>query len=879
MRFLRFGFLAFTVVFLLTILFVGQSLGRGSFDPNEIKLRPYKLTSDFPAMAEAAHTVGRIGLAVTNYGVFGAGDGFVRGSGNDVFTGKAIPSCEYPYPGRLDYLYAGAFWIGAVVGRDTLVSVGADGWLGTQEMAPDPSPKGDFEYHTMRDLTDDKAVSEQDYICMYTDTVTNPSYVNNDPIDGRPHIPIGIEVTQRSYSWSYSYAWDFVLFDYSIQNINTKKTLEKVYMGIYVDADVATKGYSEGSADDICGFKFDMPSPVFDPTCNFIDTVRIAWIADNDGKDKEEDPCPYSDNGSPTSVTGTRIVRTPSDSLKYSFNWWISNGDASQDFGPRKAGTIEDPFRSFGGNFLGTPMGDKNKYYIMSHEEFDYDQLFSAKDNTADGWLPKSSLANTFADGFDTRYLLSFGPFNIDPGEVLPISFAYVAGMAFHTNCKALEDIFNPGFPEDYYNQLTFDSLGKNAAWAAWIYDNPGVDTDGDGYAGKYRLCIRDSALVDTLIGDPPKDTTIVVYLDVDTLFYEGDGSPDFRGASPPPPPILRVFPSVNEYNEGELKLRFNGKPSETTKDPFSGLFDFEGYNVFMSQSDRTTDFIKIDSYDKHDYIKFIYYRSRNIYSVKDIPFSIDSLKKLYENEGGSDFNPLDYDIDYPFHWKDSIFYFTRQGWNVDFSNDGIHKVYPTAEYPRTLIIDTALKYYPEDLIPGDTLLKYFEYEYTIKHLLPSPLYYVAVTAFDFGSPSGGISYLENSPRDNMVAEYAQNNSYMVDSFGLKVSVYPNPYRTDGNYKSIGFEGHSSEDQNKEKDRIRKVHFMNLPNKCTIRIFSIDGDLVKEINHDMPKDAPTSAHDSWDLITKNTQAAVSGIYYWSVESDKGSQIGKLVLIM
>ena len=80
-------------------------------------------------------------------------------------------------------------------------------------------------------------------------------------------------------------------------------------------------------------------------------------------------------------------------------------------------------------------------------------------------------------------------------------------------------------------------------------------------------------------------------------------------------------------------------------------------------------------------------------------------------------------------------------------------------------------------------------------------------------------------------------------------------------------------------ERVRAVHFTNLPHKCKIRIFTIDGDLVREINHDKQPGDPQSMNDSWDLITRNTQAVVSGIYYYSVESSLGNQLGKLVLIM
>ena len=67
--------------------------------------------------------------------------------------------------------------------------------------------------------------------------------------------------------------------------------------------------------------------------------------------------------------------------------------------------------------------------------------------------------------------------------------------------------------------------------------------------------------------------------------------------------------------------------------------------------------------------------------------------------------------------------------------------------------------------------------------------------------------------------------------------------------------------------------------KCTIRIFTIDGDLIRELEHDCIENSPGCMHEEWDMITRNTQAVVSGIYYYSVESEQGNQIGKLVIIM
>ena len=58
----------------------------------------------------------------------------------------------------------------------------------------------------------------------------------------------------------------------------------------------------------------------------------------------------------------------------------------------------------------------------------------------------------------------------------------------------------------------------------------------------------------------------------------------------------------------------------------------------------------------------------------------------------------------------------------------------------------------------------------------------------------------------------------------------------------------------------------------------IDGDLIRSIEHDEPLGSGESAIERFDLITRNTQAIETGLYYWVIESEYGSQIGKLVII-
>lgn len=825
-----------------------------------------KLNIDFtissrPIVEYAAHNRGNIQLAVGNNGTFGTEGGTIP----DPLTGQAIASCVYPKGSDIVFLWVAALWVGAIVGRDTLVSCADEDWYETYEFWPDLKPAGDFRLQSI-DINSEnyspEAYSEEDYICYYTDTLTDPGLVKFDTYDQRPHRPLNIKVYQRTMAWSYSYADDFILFDYEIENIGMDD-LKEVYIGIFVDGDVwhTTRNGPEGWNDDIVGF-YRTHKITTDNGCEFIDTVNIAFTADNDG-DPENGKW---DNRSALGVVGAKVIRTPSDSLKYSYNWWIMNyGDAARDFGPRRQASEGDPFRPLR-NRLGTPTGDANKYYVLSHEEFDYDLMFTAIDQSSRGWLQPPTFARDFAQGYDARYLLSFGPFKINPGQRLPISFSWVGGEDLHQGPDDFEKYFNPLDPDKYYSKLNFNNLAVNAKWASWVYDNPGLDTDGDGYSGKFRVC------------------------EDETLFYEGDGVPDFQGASPPPAPLFRIIPAV-----GNLTIRFNGAETENSEDVFSRLKDFEGYRVYIGRDQRESSYSIIATYDIEDYNKYIYeididttfrmnsngdtvgFSISTIQSdviLKDPPFTIDSLRCLYGDScQDASFNPLKYTQVNPFELGDSLFYFEPQDFNSSIPgiNTNIKRRFPEQPFPTNINPQLANL----DELTEEGLLKYYEYELLIDNLLPTVEYWVNVTAFDFGSPVADLASLETSVTFNAQTVYPLSSFDEVAANNLKAFVYPNPYIISDDYAAYGYENRLG---NLATERGRRLHFANLPPKCTIRIFSLDGDLVREFEHDKDESDPTAAVDEWDMITRNTQSVVSGLYYFVIESEANTQIGKFAII-
>lgn len=113
---------------------------------------------------------------------------------------------------------------------------------------------------------------------------------------------------------------------------------------------------------------------------------------------------------------------------------------------------------------------------------------------------------------------------------------------------------------------------------------------------------------------------------------------------------------------------------------------------------------------------------------------------------------------------------------------------------------------------------------------------------------------------------------FSVSTEAGKVLVVPNPYRVDQNYtfENGGWEGR----QQSWNETKRLIKFIHLPEKCTIRIYSLRGDVIATLYHE----DPSLGEISWNLISDSGRAIASGLYLFSVESEYGRQIGKFVVI-
>jgi len=179
-----------------------------------------------------------------------------------------------------------------------------------------------------------------------------------------------------------------------------------------------------------------------------------------------------------------------------------------------------------------------------------------------------------------------------------------------------------------------------------------------------------------------------------------------------------------------------------------------------------------------------------------------------------------------------------------------------------------------------------YSYKYSIDGLRNGFSYFAAVTSFDTGTPE--IESLESGITQNKTLAVPAPTPGEVKTAGRGVTVFPNPYRVEARW---------------DQGRLVRDHYLwfaNLPARCTLRIFTLSGDLVFETNfdganyhgenargvynprRDLDVDPPTlsGASFAWDLITRQGQAAATGLYLYTVEdkSNGKRETGKFLIV-
>ena len=150
------------------------------------------------------------------------------------------------------------------------------------------------------------------------------------------------------------------------------------------------------------------------------------------------------------------------------------------------------------------------------------------------------------------------------------------------------------------------------------------------------------------------------------------------------------------------------------------------------------------------------------------------------------------------------------------------------------------------------------------------------------GDTTGGVRYPQNgdsvtirlkkpflsSDKFRFVASAANIDNAQAEKDLENIKVVPNPYVASARWevKNPFNSGRGP----------RALHFTHLPANCTIRIFTINGELVNTLNHNSELNNGTY---NWDMLTRDKLAISYGVYIYHIEAPGiGEKTGKFAVI-
>lgn len=376
------------------------------------------------------HDVGNLRVHASNWGAIGSQPGSASSFSN-------APSAEWPAGSRVEYLYVGGLWVGALTSgvpsvvtaafqsefrpsgdvRD-IVYRSAFGALGGARIPSvnadddhdgtiDEDPLDGFDNDLDGQVDEDYAgISKQMFSRRMRDD--DPASLQIYP----QHLPMHLSIREESYQFSQADYDDFVGFTFFIKN-DGAQMLEDVYVGVFADGDVGQRDTPNYWEDDATAY---VPNLVINHGSHGSQAYDFAYWYDVNG-----------DGGQAAGYCGIVILDHPVD----------PTGAAA----PVEVGV--STFARFQGAASyengGDPTNDFERYELMSTR----------------------LIESNSAAPQDQRTLVAVGPFaEIAPGQTIQFSFALVV--------TPRNDFTNVEHAATAYHGLWFDLDG-----------NPGTGIDG----------------------------------------------------------------------------------------------------------------------------------------------------------------------------------------------------------------------------------------------------------------------------------------------------------------------------------------------------------------------------------------------------------------
>ncbi|MEE9270432.1 MAG: hypothetical protein V3V49_09235 [Candidatus Krumholzibacteria bacterium] len=777
---------------------------------------------------KSVHNVGQLQMHLLNWGEWGSRPGSAE-------PYSFAPSAQWPAGSGVEYLFSAGLWVGAI--RSGIPSVSTAAF--ENEFRPSPDPRESIYSASAgveggnrlpsKDADDDGdglidedpldgydndgdglidedfgAISTKMFTCRYSDV---------EPVSRQiypEHNPLHILVRQESYQWDGDRFDDFIGVEYHITNIGDE-TLEDVYIGMFLDPDAGPRDKSNYWEDDLVGRTF----------AGVICTDRgpaqvdVAYAYDADG-----------DDGQTPGYFGVMFLGHTTDPLGLS---------APADVGIRT-------FAHFSGKQIFALGGDPNT-------DFERYELLAQGSVEPNPDLPR-----------DYRMLVSTGPFRLlPPDSTLVLQLAFVIGAG----------------------EVSTIANGANAFVAfagAWfdLDDDPltGIQGRETPRTGPVAAVWEDSCRIITLIKKGcdwerrdkrfndevrhvPDGVTVwsnadcvlecvykgsCGYAEADSLTFrtgvagrEGHVNWILQG-TPPPPPRMRV----DDHSREGVVLYWDNL-SELIPDVRTQRIDFEGYRIWRADNWTRPLGTSVENGPPTELWAAL--------------VQADRINDIGEDTGLNQYRyaPLTHVLA-PARKRDFINYIK------EYTKEFPDKEPMCPQGVSQEVCDTlkALAKWEMGLEGGRQYYRFVDASVQ----LGRPYFY-SVVAFD-NDVSDGIGFPKNQagdPASNFVYVEPKSASQLPSAYDEdRIYVVPNPATPET------MDAWRLDPTNEDPSGI-KVEFRNLPpSRGTIRIYTLSGDLVKEISFDASGGVGTV---KWDLVSRNRQDVASGVYLYAIEFQDG----------
>jgi len=636
------------------------------------------------------------------------------------------------------------------------------------------------------------------------------------------HVSIGARIVQRGLTWSLPDYDDIIAFEYEVFNTGLNGNLTDVFISFWYDVDVASIDPTNLAIDDLVDYDgWDWT----DSDTDILDVVDPMDL-DADGlTGYDEYGVPYSrDQGQNPNYDGSivepdgfwdewGIVLDPEGEV---INWQADVPDLGRVAG-EPAVVDGDTLRGY--------IFPRSLSYIYDGD----DPVSSSNDYGEREMNPQvegffgGMLVATGADGqviegreYKTAYSHQWWNWESDPKTDVD-RWDYIQGQ--HVSSQSKKFLNNPlelGFPQFDYRFLL--STGP--------FDIP--------EGGSIKLVFA------TVIGRGLEGLRANAD-NVMKAYYSGSETSDLYNPSNwdedkhwvlPIPPVVPAL-SYSPVDNG-VKLAWD-RSAETTPDPNLGKVDFQGYQVYRAAY-NPQGWEMIYSYDMEPNAPtYVVTFAGDTLNAKDVNGTIVNRGETADIGGTT------------YSWDDIV--------TAGAPGDG--------QIAGTWVLVDLPDIDQQFTDTGGTT----PWGQVIESPVNSIPYYYALCAYDpekTAAEAGqdlprAYSPLSNYKKSPGGAPQPVYPSRLYESGddvpGLEdVRVVPNPYLGTAVWEAL------------YEDRLK---FAGLPPVAKITVFSLTGDMIIEIDHDNGTD-----YEFWDLVSRNNQSVVSGLYMYVVEAPDVDSVGE-----